>query len=461
MNHPLVSICIPVRNRPGMLREALLSAMSQTYEMLEITVVDNASTDETADVARDLARQDERISVYVNERDIGGMNYSRTLTRSRGELVKFLNSDDMMEPTCIEQLVKAIDHPGVALSFCPAKYIDENGSSLPTPRYDQLLGLDHDATLDGSDLADRMLTSNANLIGVPTQALWRRSALNGTPMGFGERVWQILGDVALWLSILTRGDAAYVHEPLTIQRRHGGQHQATSDFMIRAAFDWLEISNVAARYGFLRRPTSQSAATTVAMRQLAWRIEPDHHQSRQILEGVRIACERLRMHHGEPPGMGTFLGLQTFLFVERGDGSDVRRVIREFLSAFPNRSDVRLVIAAESSKLASVSSILEEFREDVTSPLSLLLVEDTPVSGVTRLRGPVLSVNSSVTHGDFEEALSWSSDAELDKPWTDLHEGPRSMPKLKKLQSIRWLAAELGLTPASSFNADSFSEDDA
>ncbi|MGH9101858.1 MAG: glycosyltransferase family 2 protein, partial [Acidimicrobiales bacterium] len=117
---PLVSLLIPVRNRPAMLRAALQSAIAQRYEPLEIVVCDNASTDDTAEVARELARSDERVQVYVNEHDVGGFNYPVTLRHSRGELVQFLNSDDVLDPACVERLASAMDRPETVMSFCRA-----------------------------------------------------------------------------------------------------------------------------------------------------------------------------------------------------------------------------------------------------------------------------------------------------------------------------------------------------
>ena len=51
MKTPLVSVCIPVYNRPQMLQEAVVSAQAQTYPNFEIVISDNASTDDTAQVA--------------------------------------------------------------------------------------------------------------------------------------------------------------------------------------------------------------------------------------------------------------------------------------------------------------------------------------------------------------------------------------------------------------------------
>jgi len=438
-----------------MLKEALSSALAQTYGDLEITVVDNASTDETVEVAQEVAKQDSRVHVYVNDHDVGGMNYSKTLDRSRGELIKYLNSDDRLEPTCVERLVEAIDHPGIALSFCLAKYIDAAGDVIEVPNYDRLLRLEADRVINGIDLGDRMLATNANLIGIPTQVLWRRSALNGAPMGFGQRTWQVLGDLALWLSILVRGDAAYVHDELTIQRKHPGQFQSAPDFRIRHAFDWLEICNVAAGYGFLRDQAQRSSATTVALRQLAWRFDDALPQAESLLEGVRMACERLRVTQDNPPGVGNFLGLKTFLFVEEGDGEEAARIVQAWLEAFPERMDVRLLIAAAPRSLPQVQAMLRPLREDPGSPLSLNLVEEVLVAGVIPVRGPLYHVKAGASTKDFLDAIPYARLGQRDNPW----KGPTpeaTSSKAARLRIIRWSAAELGLVPGPAYSPEAF-----
>jgi hypothetical protein len=451
---PIVSICIPVWNRPEMLRDALESAMAQTYEPLEITVVDNASTDETAEVARELARGDERIHVYVNDHNVGGRNYIMTLNRSRGELVKFLNSDDLLEPTCVTRLVEAMEQPDVALAFCPSKYIDGSGSVMPAPARYRLLGVKGSAVLDGLDLGNRILASNANLIGAPTQVLWRRAALYGGPMGLEERPRHTIGDVGLWLALLSRGNAAYVDEELTVQRLHKGQHQAMTDFRVFHAFDWLEIAQTAASRGFLRDRTSKTTATTVALRQLAWRLDPSSPHARPLLEGVRMACERLRVQHGGGTGVGSHLGLISFLFVASsdsddgrgGDGSDAERITRAWLEAFGDRVDVRLLIAADSATLPAVQARLRPLRDDPTSPLALNLVEEIATSGDILVRGPLLHVAPDATAADFLASIPHSRLGVVQGyPW----QLPRDLlpPEGARLRIVRQLAAEFGLAP--------------
>lgn len=418
---PLVSICIPVRNRPEMLRSSLSSAMAQTYPNLEIVVCDNASTDSTADVARELAATDPRVRVYVNERDVGGFNYPMTVRHSTGELIQFLNSDDVLAADCVERLVSAIDRPGVVMAFCKASFMDHSGTAVEPPRSQRLLGATGDQVFDGQALADRMLALNANLLGWPTQVLWRRSAMNRESMGLGGRGWRTVGDISHWLVLLGRGDAAYVDEPLAALRLHDSQEQARARFPIERAFDWLELAERASRHGFLRRQSDQCAATTIALRQLAWRFEAGMPvpEAKALLHGASVALSRLRVHRGGRQSLETILGKTNFLYFEEGDGQDAGQVAACWLRAFEGRRDVRLVIAAPAERLSSVRKELGRLRS-VAEPSPLLeCVEDYPIDHVQALPGPVIVLSKGVSVTELQQALpDWGLE-EGAEPWAD------------------------------------------
>ena len=71
MSDPLISICVPTRNRAASLRESMKTISGQDYERLEILISDNASEDGTPEAVRDLMRADDRIRYVRHERNIG------------------------------------------------------------------------------------------------------------------------------------------------------------------------------------------------------------------------------------------------------------------------------------------------------------------------------------------------------------------------------------------------------
>jgi len=99
---PLISICIPTYNRAHYLRDAIESALAQTYPHLEVIVSDNASTDETMDLLATYA-DDPRVKVFRNEENVGiHRNFWRAIQRSNGTYLSMLCSDDVLLPDFID-----------------------------------------------------------------------------------------------------------------------------------------------------------------------------------------------------------------------------------------------------------------------------------------------------------------------------------------------------------------------
>ncbi|OLP18624.1 hypothetical protein BST81_10085 [Leptolyngbya sp. 'hensonii'] len=122
MSQPLVSIGIPVYNREKLVRQAIESALAQTYSNLEIIVVDNCSTDNTHGVIQEYSRMDHRVRCYRNEQNLGPVpNWYRCLELSQGEYFKILFSDDWLEPTAIATLTEPFHHhPQIAFTYSTA-----------------------------------------------------------------------------------------------------------------------------------------------------------------------------------------------------------------------------------------------------------------------------------------------------------------------------------------------------
>ena len=107
-NIPLVSIVIPVYNREALVKEAIDSALKQTYANIEVVVVDNCSTDNTWNVIS--GYQDSRLRIFQNERNIGPVrNWKRGIELSKGEYIKLLFSDDLISENFIEESIKNFD----------------------------------------------------------------------------------------------------------------------------------------------------------------------------------------------------------------------------------------------------------------------------------------------------------------------------------------------------------------
>jgi glycosyltransferase involved in cell wall biosynthesis len=116
--NPLVSVLIPCYNVSAYVKKAILSVINQTYNNLEILIVDDASTDDTLQQVRLI--KDERISVFEfkeNTQKVGAVNH--VLKAAKGDLITFQDADDWSEPTRIEEQVKQFTvepQPGICFT---------------------------------------------------------------------------------------------------------------------------------------------------------------------------------------------------------------------------------------------------------------------------------------------------------------------------------------------------------
>ena len=130
---PRVTIGVPVYNGERYLAEALGSAAAQTEPEMEVLILDNASTDATADIAQDFVRRDPRFRYRRHATNIGPVaNYNALVPLARAPLFKWLPADDRMEPGFILACVEALDaDPRIVLATTRLEMIGVDGEPLP------------------------------------------------------------------------------------------------------------------------------------------------------------------------------------------------------------------------------------------------------------------------------------------------------------------------------------------
>lgn len=116
----LVSVIVPVFNRPAMLARAVESVEAQTYGQVELILVDDGSTDETAALCDELAQSRAGFTTTIHSQN-GGPGAAREAGRrmARGEFIQYLDSDDWIAPNKIDRQVEELRRAPVAdLCYC-------------------------------------------------------------------------------------------------------------------------------------------------------------------------------------------------------------------------------------------------------------------------------------------------------------------------------------------------------
>ncbi len=118
MNTPLISVIVPVYNVEKYIRRCLESIVKQSYQNLEIIVVDDGSTDNSGNICDDIASEDSRITV-IHQKNLGLAGARNTgLDIYKGEYVCFIDSDDYIHPEYVSYLYKLCIDNDCKMAIC-------------------------------------------------------------------------------------------------------------------------------------------------------------------------------------------------------------------------------------------------------------------------------------------------------------------------------------------------------
>jgi glycosyltransferase involved in cell wall biosynthesis len=202
---PLVSIVTPSYNQARFLEETMLSVLSQDYPNIEYLVIDGGSSDGSAEIIR---RYADRLAFWVSEPDRGQAHaLQKGFARALGEIIAFLNSDDVYLPGAVATAVEILqDDPELMMVHGDSIYVDAAGQEIG-----RKVGA-------GGDFLSHFLRQ-FNPISQPSTFL-RRSAYDIA--GGIDPTLHLAMDYDLWCRIGLRGmRIRYLPVPLSLFRIHG------------------------------------------------------------------------------------------------------------------------------------------------------------------------------------------------------------------------------------------------
>ncbi len=117
-----VSIIIPIYNTEKYLKTCLDSILGQTYENLEIILVDDGSADNSGKIIDDYAKKDRRIKAIHQKNQGQSAARNNGLKEATGDYIGFIDSDDKIDPTFVEKLLAPYQNKNTALTVCGIHY---------------------------------------------------------------------------------------------------------------------------------------------------------------------------------------------------------------------------------------------------------------------------------------------------------------------------------------------------
>lgn len=126
-NNPLVTIITPIYNRAHIVHNTLESVINQSYQNWELLLIDDGSTDNIEESLNNNYSDENRISFYKRDREPKSASTCRNIgiEKAKGDLIIFLDSDDLLKPFCLEQRVEIMIHE-VNLDFAVFRFQYKN-----------------------------------------------------------------------------------------------------------------------------------------------------------------------------------------------------------------------------------------------------------------------------------------------------------------------------------------------
>jgi glycosyltransferase involved in cell wall biosynthesis len=205
---PRVSVVLPVWNGERFLAEAVESVLSQTLGSIELLLVDDGSTDATAEISRTYARRDQRVRLIQLQRSGIAHALNAGIAAARGRYVARMDADDISHPSRLQKQLAHLDANARCVAVGSAVYVmDERGGHVGTSTY----------PAGHSEITQTLMEGRSNAMAHPTVMARRKALLS---VG-GYRPDTVPSeDLDLWFRLSRIGTLANMSEQLLRYRRH-------------------------------------------------------------------------------------------------------------------------------------------------------------------------------------------------------------------------------------------------
>jgi glycosyltransferase involved in cell wall biosynthesis len=212
---PLVSIVTPVYNDAEFLAECIESILAQSYQNWDYTIVNNCSTDGSAEIARRYAAKDSRIRVYENQeflRAVPNFNGALRLISASSKYCKIVFSDDWIYRDCLAEMVAVAEaHPTVGIVGAYGMQGKEvMWSGLPYPS----------TLISGRDICRKLFIDDLYVFGTGTSVMFRSDLVRSRDPFYDES--NLHADSEACVALLRSCDFGFVHQVLTFTRERPG-----------------------------------------------------------------------------------------------------------------------------------------------------------------------------------------------------------------------------------------------
>jgi len=202
-HYPSVSVVIPCHNYGRYLSDCVRSVLDQQHVRVDVLLIDDASSDGSAEIVSRMAAEDSRISSICRHTNQGHIaTYNEGLAQATGDYTVLLSADDLLTPGCLARATSLMDtHPSVGLTYGFA--VSFTGTNLPPAR----TAATSWTVWQGHDWLNHRCKNGRNVLRSP-EAVMRTSVLR--KIGYYCAHLPHAADFELWMRIATVSDVGYV-----------------------------------------------------------------------------------------------------------------------------------------------------------------------------------------------------------------------------------------------------------
>jgi glycosyltransferase involved in cell wall biosynthesis len=231
---PFISVCTPVYNGEKFLEECIKGVLAQRYGNFEYIIVDNASTDRTAEIIERYRSRDSRIRVFRNHSTIHVVdNFQKCAQHCSDESrwIKYICADDYLFPNCLVEMVRVGElTEGIGLVSAYRLYGDRlSNAGLPVEQ----------AVFKGKEILKRQLMRQLHVCSSsPTTLMYRKTAFHAVG-GFNNKY--LHADTELAMRLLDNYDLGFSHFVLSKTGLHEGRIETYSVYTGNVIREYLDF----------------------------------------------------------------------------------------------------------------------------------------------------------------------------------------------------------------------------
>jgi glycosyltransferase involved in cell wall biosynthesis len=237
---PLVSVVTPFYNTSGYLAQCIESVLAQSYPEFEYILMDNCSTDGSADIAETYAQRDSRIRLIRCSQFLSQLaNYNRALAEISGKskYCKIVQADDWIFPECLELMVGTFEQSD-SIGLVSSYWLTDAENAVEGSGYPVGMPI-----LSGRECAQWFLRTGIYIFGSQTTVMYRSSLVRSSESFYDVSLPH--ADLEKCMEILERWDFGFVYQVLSFTRREN--ESIISKFLSLESY-WLVPYIITQRY---------------------------------------------------------------------------------------------------------------------------------------------------------------------------------------------------------------------